>query len=60
MQFLNPLVNSFESAYSSVMDILFLGIGSVVLMLAAMRWGADTRTGIEDTRIDRRERWTII
>ena len=42
------------------MDILLMGIGMVGLALAALRWGVDTRHGVDDTRIDRRERWTIL
>jgi len=41
------------------MEVIIFVIGMAALGLAVHFWGADSRPGIGDTRLDRGERWFI-
>jgi hypothetical protein len=44
-------------AYSSGMELMIIAGGLVVLAVASQVWGVDSRPGLGDGRLDRKESW---
>jgi hypothetical protein len=48
---------TFPRAYSSGMELMIILGALVVLAVASQVWGVDSRPGLGDGRVDRKESW---